>query len=93
MKLLIAILQDKDVAPLIHTLTEEKIPVTKLASTGGFLRQGNTTLILGIEEDQEEHVIAIMKKSSGASTLEKDGASVKVGTTVFVVPVEDFRKV
>ena len=44
MKMVIAIVQDDDALDLIDTLTEKKFGVTKLATTGGFLKSGNTTL-------------------------------------------------
>ncbi len=50
MKLIIAIVQDQDIPSLIDDLTENEFRVTKLASTGGFLKSGNTTLLIGVEE-------------------------------------------
>lgn len=52
MKLIIAIVQDEDSADVIEALTEEDYRVTKLATTGGFLKSGNTTLLVGIEEEK-----------------------------------------
>lgn len=52
MKLLLAIVQDADSAGLIRKLSEQGFEVTKLASTGGFLREGNTTLMLGVQEER-----------------------------------------
>ena len=46
MKLLIAIVQDADANFLMDSLTDKRYRVTKLATTGGFLREGNTTLLL-----------------------------------------------
>ena len=54
MKLIIAIVQDEDAPGLIEDLTEEEYRVTKLASTGGFLKSGNTTLLRGVEDEQVE---------------------------------------
>lgn len=52
MKLIIAIVQDEDAFRLISNLMSEGYGVTKLASTGGFLRAGNTTLLIGVNEDR-----------------------------------------
>ena len=52
MKLIIAIVQDEDSTDVIEALTEEDYRVTKLATTGGFLKSGNTTLMVGIEEEK-----------------------------------------
>ena len=49
MKLIIAIVQDEDSEEVLEALTEENYRVTKLATTGGFLKSGNTTLLVGIE--------------------------------------------
>lgn len=62
MKLIIAIVQDEDSREVIEVLTEENYRVTKLATTGGFLKSGNTTLMVGIEEENVKSVIDIIKK-------------------------------
>ncbi len=48
MKLIIAIVQDEDASRLVSNLMNEGYGVTKLATTGGFLRAGNTTLLVGV---------------------------------------------
>ena len=52
MKLIFAIVQDEDSGRLVSVLMKEGFGVTKLATTGGFLRSGNTTLIIGIEDEK-----------------------------------------
>jgi len=52
MKLVIAIIQDEDASRLVSTMMKEGFSVTKLATTGGFLRAGNTTLLTGVEEEK-----------------------------------------
>ena len=54
MKLVIAIVQDEDAGRLISSMMKEGYSVTKLATTGGFLRAGNTTLLTGIEDEKLE---------------------------------------
>lgn len=61
MKLIIAIVNDEDSLDLIDALTEEHFRVTKLATTGGFLKSGNTTVMIGIEEEKVQSVIDIIK--------------------------------
>ena len=61
MKLIIAIVNDEDSLDLIDALTEEHYRVTKLATTGGFLKSGNTTVMIGIEEEKVQSVIDIIK--------------------------------
>lgn len=52
MKLLLAIVQDADALELQKALIKRGHGSTKLASTGGFLRQGNTTFLIGVEDDE-----------------------------------------
>ena len=61
MKLVIAIVQDEDASRLISNLMSEGFSVTKLATTGGFLRSGNTTLLTGVEDDQVDKAISIIE--------------------------------
>ena len=52
MKLVLAVIQDADASALIRVLSQNAFEVTKLASTGGFLREGNTTLMIGVDDDR-----------------------------------------
>ncbi len=109
MKLLIAVVQDQDAAPLMDTLMERGFRATKLATTGGFLRQGNTTLLIGLEDRHVESVVEIIKsvcrsRTELISPIAPVGRSVESylgqpievpvgGATVFVLDVERFEKV
>jgi uncharacterized protein YaaQ len=62
MKLLFAIVQNDDHKALTYALIERNISVTRIASTGGFLRGGNSTLMIGVETDRFRR----RSKSSGA---------------------------
>ena len=108
MKLIIAIVQDEDASRLIGQLMNEGLGVTKLATTGGFLRAGNTTLLVGVEDDRFEGAMAIIEKvcksrkqiaATPASMVGVPGAytpyPVEVavgGATVFVMTVDQFAK-
>lgn len=61
MKLVIAMVQDDDAADLVDAITEAGFRVTKLASTGGFLKSGNTTLMIGVEADKVQKVIDVVE--------------------------------
>ncbi|MFA7636526.1 MAG: cyclic-di-AMP receptor [Monoglobales bacterium] len=63
MKLIMAIVSSDDSSELISVLTKSGFSVTKLATTGGFLRSGNTTVIIGVEEDKVEDVFSIIKST------------------------------
>lgn len=64
MKLVFAVVHDEDGNKVMQELNENGFSVTKLCSTGGFLKSGNTTLLVGIEEDKVDTVIEIIKKKS-----------------------------
>ena len=63
MKLLVCIVQDNDVGALMEDLVENNYRVTRLSSTGGFLKSGNTTLLLGVEEEDVSQAIAIIERN------------------------------
>ncbi|WP_343209258.1 cyclic-di-AMP receptor [Anaerolentibacter hominis] len=62
MKLIYAIIND-DANDVISELNQNGFSVTKLATTGGFLRKGNTTLLIGTDEEKVQDVIDIVKKN------------------------------
>ena len=109
MKLIMAIIHDEDAFQIIDVLSEEGFKVTKLASTGGFLRAGNTTLICGVEDDRVDELAHIIEKkcksrkqitsvnSAHLSTAENYvpyPVEVTVGgATIFVLDVAEFRRV
>lgn len=106
MKMITAIINKKDSGEVCDALTEEKFYFTKMATTGGFLKAGNVTLLIGTEDDKVDEVIAIIKKHS-AQRMEPMPSVVNAGVpafgyyktevlvggaTVFVSPVERFEK-
>ena len=63
MKLVIAIMQDRDVDLTLERLTERHIPVTRMATSGGFLRQGNTTLLMGVDEATIPAITEVLRET------------------------------
>ena len=63
MKLIVAIVQDEDAGRLVSALMDKGFGVTKLATTGGFLRAGNTTLISGLEDERLDEALGIVEKT------------------------------
>ena len=63
MKLILAVLRDKAEDPVTKALTTAGFRVTAIASTGGFLKQGMTTLILGVEDDSVEPALKILREA------------------------------
>ncbi len=108
MKLIVAIVQDEDASRLIGELMSEGFGVTKLATTGGFLRAGNTTLLLGVEDDRFAAAMDIVervcksRKQIAASPVSMVGVPgaytpypievVVGGATIFVLTVDQFVK-
>ena len=103
MKLIIAIVQDEDAAELSRALIKKEIRATKLATSGSFLKAGNTTFMIGIEDQKVDEVIEIIKTYShkreqylttnmamGSAMLNKSVEVTVGGATIFVLPVESF---
>ncbi|EKB54780.1 MULTISPECIES: cyclic-di-AMP receptor [Facklamia] len=107
MKLLVAIVQDQDQQILGKAFLENNIRATKLSSTGGFLRSGNTTFLIGIEDERIDEVLEIIKQSCQSReqfvsspihldmNLEVTNTyPLKVdvgGAIVFVLPIDSFH--
>jgi len=108
MKMIVAIVQDEDSNRLVSALMNDGFGVTKLATTGGFLRAGNTTLLIGVDDERLNDALHIIEKlcksrrQVATSPLTAGGAvgmysampiEVTVGgATVFVLNVEQFAK-
>ncbi len=91
MKLIIAILQDAIVQDAVHRLSQHKYPVTKLSSTGGFLKSGNTTLLIGVQDEIVQDVIRIIKAVSISNDNYEENGKVAMAN-LFVLDMEQYRK-
>jgi uncharacterized protein YaaQ len=80
MRLLLAIVRDADAQSMLPELLAHKFRVTRIASTGGWLRQGNTTFLIGVEDSQVEEALGVIGKSSTPPPAPEAGR-----TTVFVL--------
>jgi len=87
MKLIIAILRDTDNDPVSRSLTSAGFRVTCIASTGGFWRRGQSTLLIGVEDNQLEDALVILRK-----TVTKPTETDKSQTTIFVIKVDQFSQ-
>jgi uncharacterized protein YaaQ len=83
MKLIIAIVPDNESDTVSHALTTAAYRVTQVASTGGFLRRGNATLLVGIEDEQLDDALKIIRKSRASNNETKRGV-------VFVLKVDQY---
>ncbi|TGB00838.1 cyclic-di-AMP receptor [Halobacillus salinus] len=106
MKMIVAVVQDKDSNRLTDALAENDFKTTKLSTTGGFLREGNTTFMIGCEDDQVDDVLQVIKDNcsqreqmiapispmgGNADSYIPKPVKVEVGgATVFILPVDSF---
>lgn len=94
-KLIIAVVQNEDADDVVDALLENDFRATRLASTGGFLRRGNTTLMIGADEDQVDHVLDLIRqhaRSGAAPAPETQGVSQPAAATVFVLDLEEHQR-
>lgn len=87
MKMVFAILQDPDAEKVTHALNAANFKVTRIASTGGLLKRGVVTLLMGVEDDRVDEVIQVLQTNT--TPLEGDQKRL----TLFVVPVEKYIQV
>ena len=87
MKMIILIVKDHDADEITQKLTSEEYRVTRVASTGGFLRSGVVTLLLGVRDERVESSLELIRASLPPL------ASGEKRATLFVVPVERFEQV
>ncbi len=87
MKLMIIIVQDSDGDAAVQTLVEKGYHITRMASTGGFLRRGNVTLLAGVENDQVKPVMSMLRR---VCTSTEEGHH---RATIFVVNLSSFEQI
>ncbi len=108
MKLVIAIVQSDDAGGLTDLLRDHNYPSTVISTTGGFLREGNATILIGVEKDRIDRLLGLIKENCTTRTqfvnplppVMEPGelylaqpVEVQVGgATVFVLDVERFEK-
>jgi uncharacterized protein YaaQ len=108
MKFLIAIVQDYDCDRMLRAVTAGGFRATRISSTGGFLRTGNTTVLMGIEDEKVERCISLIRHScqsrsevkvdaSAAEYMELFPAGVHEvmvgGAVIFVLPVARYEQI
>ena len=108
MKLIVAIINNDDANAVMSNLSKNGYQATKLSTSGGFLRAGNITLLIGVEKNKVDEVINLIGECSsqrkkitpvnntyiGDSMLSSMPIEVTVGgATIFVLDVEQFYKI
>jgi len=108
LKLVVAIVHNEDAGGLVASLLEKEFRATRLNSSGGFLRQSNATVLIGVEDAQVDDVLAIVRTNCVSRTqvvnpmppIMEPGeffmpypVEVEIGgATVFVLPVDRFDR-
>jgi uncharacterized protein YaaQ len=107
-KLIVAIVQAYDTDRLLRTVTSAGFRVTRIQSTGGFLRAGNSTVFMGVDDSRVRECLELIRTSSRSRVesvpddLEEhlieltgaDVASVAVGgAVVFVLQIDRFERI
>jgi len=106
MKMILAVIDKDDTQSVMQHLIKEGFSITTLSTTGGFLRSGNTTILVGVEDEKTQDVISIIKERSKSRTRQiplmpnseiNSMSTVPVevqvgGATIFVLNVENFEK-
>ena len=87
MKLILAIVRDSDSDDVTQGLTSADFRVTRVASTGGLLRRGMTTLLIGLDAEQVDAAIKVLHQTC---TPAAEGGK---RATIFVVPVDRFEQI
>lgn len=87
MKMIILIVKDNDADEVLQALTADQYRVTRVASTGGFLRSGIVTLLIGVRDERAELVQELIRSKLPPLPSGEKRA------TWFVVPVERFEQV
>jgi uncharacterized protein YaaQ len=109
LKLVIAVVQGEDAQRAVAALADAGISSTRISSSGGFLQQGNVTLLIGVEDVQVQKALDVIRETchersrylTPVPPLAEPGeylmaypVEVQVGgATVFVVPVDSFEKI
>ena len=106
MKLIVAIINNDDANAVTSNLTKAGYSATRLNTSGGFLRAGNSTLFIGTEDEKVDEIIAIIKETCSSRTQTITAPSFGInagvnmpmevvvgGATIFVLDVEQFYKI
>lgn len=80
------IVQDQDAGVVIDALVQHEFGSTRINTVGGFLKRGNATILVGVEDDQVDHVITLIRENTRGS----DGDPNRWAGAVFVLPVNRF---
>jgi uncharacterized protein YaaQ len=93
MKLILAIIRDSVEDEILRQLTDHHYRVTRIASTGGFLRRGNATLMIGVEEDRLDALIELIHSACDICQSNSETGSSQGNVTLFVLNANKFQQI
>jgi uncharacterized protein YaaQ len=88
MKMIVAIIRDHDNEPVSNALINSGFRVTRIASSGGFLRRGSSTLMIGVAEEKVDQAIQLIRDN----TTNPEDPGLK-RATLFVLDVKEFTQI
>ena len=105
-KLLIAVVHAQDASQLVEALRGAELRVTEVLSRGGFLQARNAMLYIGVEDEQVQAAMALIEENCRSRTeevpaeplggIDANWLPTEVthgGATVFVVPLDEIRRI
>ncbi len=94
MKLIITVVQNKDADEVVDALVSAEFRATRFASTGGFLRRGNTTIMIGVQDQQVDQVLDIIRDEARSRAAQSEGGedAQTAAATVFVLDLEEYQR-
>ena len=87
MKMILATIEDSKIESVSQVLLQADFRVTRLASTGSLLREGTTSLMVGVKDEEIETALALIRDQFPAQEENK-----KTQVTIFVLNVKDFER-
>ena len=90
MNLMVSIVASENAEPVTRALLAAGYRVTRMNTAGGFLRRGNVTLLVGVEETGVDDVLRIIDANS---RIRPEGAGIGSGATTFVLDTTRFVRV
>lgn len=92
-KMVVAIVQNAHANGVQTALLEQKFRVTRINSSGGFLRRGNVTFLVGVPADREEAAVEIIRAHAGGAGAPERPGDPPVSTMLFVLPIARFARI
>lgn len=92
MKLVIAVVQNKDADAVVDALVAADFRATRFASTGGFLRRGNTTIMIGVQDHQVDQIVDVIRDETQGQERVEDEPVEHAAATIFVLDLEEYQR-